>query len=71
MNKHLEDITKDGLKSVRDALAVGAVTYLLCEYGDQNVNEAVLRAKEVGVVTFFTDYFVRLLWRYSPETLNI
>lgn len=67
MNKNLENITTDGLKALRDAVVIGGITFLICEAGDNTLNETVLTAKAVGVFGGLVDYGTRLLQRYAPE----
>ena len=64
---HILNISKDGIKTVRDGLVIGAITYLICEAGDNTINESVLKAEIVGGFLGIADYGARLLQRYFPE----
>lgn len=63
-NENLEYIAKSGLKALRDALVVGGITYLICEAGDNTIDESVLKAKIAGGFLGIVDYGARLLEKY-------
>ncbi|MBI2003930.1 hypothetical protein HYS72_00510 [Candidatus Pacearchaeota archaeon] len=67
MNKHLENIAKDGLNALRDAIVVGGIAYLICEAGENALDESILKAKVIGTVVGLADYGARLFERYLPD----
>ena len=65
--ENITNITKDGVKAVRDGLIIGAITYLICEAGDNSINEAILKANTIGGFLGIVDYGARLLERYFSD----